>query len=428
LDNEVAQHYPSDGAGAVVYVQHKDQVLLHKAYGLSNIEFGLSAQEDMKFRIASITKQFTAVAILMLMEQGKLKLGDDIKVYVPEYSQAQQKKITINQLLTHTAGIPGYDNLNGYTHHGTDRDSIQTIIDVFKDEPLDFEPGTNFRYSNSGYVLLGKIIENISEVSYGEFIQQKVLTPLGMQNTSLYDFYKVVPNLSKGYEVEEGGDRAIVHAKAVKPGGVADGEIISTVDDLAKWYRAIHANQLISAQSKDIAFTSHVLPNGNNTHYGLGWNVATIGQYKTAEHGGNNHGTEGYAMMVPDQDLIIIVLSNLNRSYPSTLVEKLAAHVLDIDLGSVEIVNVQESLLNKYAGRYQYNDGPTRSISIKDNHLYSQLNNGEIYVLDAVGKTRFVFQDSPEYWIEFIMDENENVMRLKSGARTIPVSTADKIE
>ncbi|MTI88636.1 MAG: beta-lactamase family protein [Balneolaceae bacterium] len=345
LDQLINKHYPADGGGATVLIQHKGKTLLKKAYGQINIEYNVPAQTDMKFRTGSLTKQFTAVSILMLNEQNKLRLSDDIRQHVPEYKPESQKPITIQQLLGHTAGIPAYENY--YDHHGTERVTMDSIVTAINHKPLDFEPGTNWKYSNSAYILLGKVIENISRQSYQDFLQTHIFDPLRMKESSFYDFYTIVPGLSKGYEYDEVDTDKLIHAKAVKPGTVAAGGIISTLDDLAKWYDALASNRLITKENKRKAFTSQTLKDGRETRYGLGWWAATLGNYATAEHGGNNHGTEAYALLLPGENLRIIILSNINRSHPGILAVKLASVILDISSPLEQLTSLNSSTLSR---------------------------------------------------------------------------------
>ncbi len=418
LTSIINQHYPTSGAAAVVLIEKGQQTILKKPFGQSIVEYQVPANINMKFRIASITKQFTAVAVLMLMEQGKLDLKDNINTYVPEYSQSQHNGITIYQLLTHSAGIPNYGDHGGYDHHGTDRVTMDSILKVFSTQPLDFKPGTSSSYSNSGYLLLGKIIENVSGQSYAEFISQHIFNPLGMDNSSFYDFYEVVPGLSKGYEYSESANKTLIHAKPVKPGSMADGSIVSTIDDLGKWYRAIRSNKLISADSKTLAFTPYTLQDGRNTKQGLGWRIAKIGDFQTAEHGGNNHGTEGYALYIPEANLNIVILSNLNRSDPASLAEKLASTILNIPNKTQQKINLSNNQLKRFTGKYKYSDGEQRTITLKDNRLYSSNGKGNYYKLVPFASNKFYFEQAPVYWLTFKFDKSGKVIGLKSENRT----------
>ena len=423
LEEKINLHYPTDGAGAVVLIRKGGKTLLKKAFGNINIEHQVEAQTDMKFRVASITKQFTAVCILMLEEQGKLSLDSDIKEYILEYKQSHDNKITIRQLLGHTAGIPEYTEVKpSYDHHGTDRVTMDTIINVINNAPLDFKPGTDWKYSNSGYVLLGKIVENVSKQEFRAYIQEHIFDVLDMKQSSFYDFYEVVPQLSKGYEVAEEEPHKIVHAKAVKPGTLADGGIISTIDDLAIWYDALKNNTLISEKQKQIAFISQNLHDGRKTKYGLGWWTTTLCKYTTVEHGGNVHGTECYSLWILEEDLQIIVLSNLNRSYPGALAVQLASDVLGILPNLEQVKSFDESVLKKFTGTYTHEDGTIRNITLEDGKLNSQRDQGGKFVIVPISEHKFIFKSDPDWWIDFTMNEDEKIDNLAIGSRTALVS------
>lgn len=427
LEEKINLHYPADGAGAVVLIRKGGKTLLKKAFGNINIEHQVGAQTDMKFRIASITKQFTAVCILMLEEQGKLSLDSDIKEYIPEYKQSHDHNITIRQLLGHTAGIPEYTEVKpSYDHHGTDRVTMDTIVNVINNVSLDFKPGTDWKYSNSGYVLLGKIVENVSKQEFRAYVQEHIFDALNMKQSSFYDFYEIVPQLSKGYEIAEEEPHKIVHAKAVKPGTLADGGIISTIDDITIWYDALKNNTLISEKQKQIAFTSQSLHDGRKTKYGLGWWTTTLGEYTTVEHGGNIHGTECYSLWILEEDLQIIVLSNLNRSYPAGLTVQLASDVLGVSSNLEQVKSLDESVLKKFTGAYTHEDGTIRNITLENGQLNSQRGRGRKFVIVPISEHKFIFKSDPDWWIDFTINEDKKIENLAVGSRTTLVSNGKR--
>lgn len=427
LEKKINLHYPSDGAGAVVLIRKEGKTLLKKAFGNINIEHQVEAQTDMKFRIASITKQFTAVCILMLQEQGKLSLDNDIKEYIPEYKQSHDHSITIRQLLGHTAGIPEYTEVKpSYDHHGTDRVTMDTIVKVINNVSLDFKPGTDWKYSNSGYVLLGKIVENVSKKEFRRYVQEHIFDVLNMKQSSFYDFYEIIPQLSKGYEIAEEEPHKIVHAKAVKPGTLADGGIISTIDDITIWYDALKNNTLISEKQKQTAFTSQSLHDGRKTKYGLGWWAATLGKYTTVEHGGNVHGTECYSLWILEEDLQIIVLSNLNRSHPGGLAVQLASDVLGISSHLEQVKSFDESMLKEFTGTYTHEDGTIRNITLENGQLNSQRDQGRKFVIVPISEHKFIFKSDPGWWIDFTISKDKKIESLAVGSRTTLVSNGKR--
>ena len=426
LEKLISSHYPADGAGAAVLIRSKGKTVFKQAFGQINIEHQVPATTAMKFNIGSITKQFTAVLALMLVEERTLNLDSDISTYFPEYKFALESKITIRQLLGHTAGIPDAEGQNGFNHHGTDIAELDEILAFIKDKPLLFKPGSQFRYSNSGYLLVQKIICSITGKSFETLIREKIFEPLNMRNSSIYDFYKVIPGYSKGYEISDNGTNKIIHAKPVRPGMEGAGSIITTVDDLAIWYDAIQNNKLISHQSKQIAFTSQKLNDGRTTKYGLGWRSTHVGPFKSIEHGGNNHGTEAYAMLIPDHDLQIMILTNLNRSYPERLVLQLASHLLNVSLPN-QTLAVKPNHLNQLAGQYRHADGSTRKIFVKNNVLYSQRTGGNAFPLVSIGKDKFLFKGFLDNELQFHRNKQNQITQLVLSFRTQPDEIAKPV-
>ena len=198
IDQMFVEIYPDDQPGAAVIVTQNGETLFRKGYGLANLELGVKVEPEMIFRLGSITKQFTAVAILMLQEEGKLQVQDEITRYLPDYPVGE-RKITIEHLLQHTSGIKSYTDMVEWLPLWRKDMSVQELIDLFKEQPFDFEPGEQFRYDNSGYILLGAIIEALSGSSYADFIQEWIFKPLGMQH-SLYDNPELIlPGRVSGY-------------------------------------------------------------------------------------------------------------------------------------------------------------------------------------------------------------------------------------
>ena len=427
VDQQVSKKYPSNGAGAAVLVLKGKEVLFEKAYGQAVIEHQVPMRTDTPFNLGSITKQFTAVAILMLQEAGKLSLNDDIKQYVPEYEQTQFHRITIKQLLSHTAGIPDYDGKNGYSHHGTDIDTFERLLNAFSALPLEFEPGTEVNYSNSGYILLGRIIERVSQMSYPEFISQHIFKKLGMKSAQFYDYYRIVPGLAKGYEVDEKSPLKIIHGKAVKPSLLGDGGIVASLKDLTKWYQALSENILISAKSLSIAQTSVLLNDGRETKTGLGWKIAKLGSLKTVEHGGNNHGFENYVIQLPEKNITVMVFTNLNRSYPGELAESIAAIVVDMPVNDRQQISLSEEQLNRFVGNYQYTDGDYRTIAREGKTLFSVRDGGVKSRLIPFADNKFYFAEAPIYWLRFERDKTSGGNVMYSESRVTPYIVARQV-
>jgi CubicO group peptidase (beta-lactamase class C family) len=233
---------------------------------MANLELQVPMSADHVFEIGSITKQFTAVAILMLVEAGKLNVQDEITKYLPDYP-TQGHTITIHHLLNHTSGIKSYTSMDLGAIARTDMSPME-IIDFFKNEPMDFAPGERWLYNNSGYIILGYIIEQVSEKSYEDFVEQNIFKPLGMDNSRYGSKGELIPMRAAGYQTTQNGYVNAAYLSMTLP--YAAGSLMSTVDDLHKWQLALLNNSLISEESKNLAYTDGKLNNGKRMGYGYG--------------------------------------------------------------------------------------------------------------------------------------------------------------
>jgi CubicO group peptidase (beta-lactamase class C family) len=246
--DELMRRYVDNGQfNGTVLVADNGKLVFKKGYGMANMEYSIPNTTDTKFRLGSLTKQFTAMLIMQLVEQGKLKLEGKITDYLTDYSKAAGDKITIHHLLTHTSGIPNYTNLPDYRTFEPNQYRPLDLIKKFSDLPLEFEPGSAFAYSNSGYILLGAIIEKVTGKPYEKVLQENIFTPLQMHNTGYDASYKVLPKRASGnetwnlvYQNASYMDRSIPYAA---------GALYSTAGDLALWDQALYTDKLLSASS-----------------------------------------------------------------------------------------------------------------------------------------------------------------------------------
>ncbi len=299
-----------------VLVAHNG-MLFSKGYGLADKDEHIPNTPQTRFRIGSITKQFTAMAILMLQERGKLLVQDHICLYIPSCPQDWQS-ITLYHLLTHTSGIPDYTNFPDFVATWTQPTSPEQLIARFKDMPLDFPPGSRFKYSSSGYVLLGYVIERVSGESYATFLQKNIFDPLKMDNTGYDTTYPSLPQHAtgyyRGYIKPDAYDTSVLYAA---------GALYSTVEDLFTWDQALLAEKLVSQQELDAMFTPHIPcppagPGGCLLHtdqgYGYGWFIAAEPQGKLIYHVGHIDGFFTYNGFYPESHLVVVVLSNLETT------------------------------------------------------------------------------------------------------------------
>ncbi|MCH9726758.1 MAG: beta-lactamase family protein [Planctomycetes bacterium] len=302
-----------------------DQIVLAKGYGTADLELEVPATEQMVYRIGSITKQFTAAAILLLAEEGKLKLDDPLTMYLPDYP-TQSKVVTLRQLLQHTSGIINFTSLPTHRRLLAQNVTHADILNRFKDKPFNFEPGTKFQYCNSGYYLLGMVIENISELSYEEFIQKRIFNPLKM-NTTYYDkASRIIPHRASGYSRWGDKFRNAGYVNMKQP--FAAGAMASTVSDLILWQRGLVNNSLLRPDSYKLMTTPGKLSNGKFTSYGLGAFLRKINNKQTIGHGGGIIGFQSDLIYYPELDCTIVVLANCENTNPARISRQIATYLI----------------------------------------------------------------------------------------------------
>lgn len=278
--------YPSKTPGATVLIAKGNKIIYRKAFGMANLELKVQMKPENVLQLASITKQFTSVAILILMEQGKLSLKDPLSKYIIDFPRGNE--ITLHNLLNHTSGIMSYTNLPEFRTKTRLDMTPEEIISSVKNLSLEFNPNEKYEYSNSGYLVLGYIIEKLSGMSYGDFIQKNIFEKLGMKNSYYANTYKIIPNRANGYTFYDGNYENPEYMSTTIP--YAAGSLMSTVDDMFLWSKAIQNNTLISEKSKQKAFTNYSLTNGKQDNYGYGWAINEIEGIKTLEHTGGING------------------------------------------------------------------------------------------------------------------------------------------
>ncbi|MCH9646623.1 MAG: beta-lactamase family protein [Deltaproteobacteria bacterium] len=295
--------------GAIIAVRNGETVLRH-ACGLADLEHGIQLEPDMVFRLGSVTKQFTAVAVLMLEREGKLQVPDEITMHLPDYP-TQGKTITVEHLLTHTSGIPNYTALPGWIEAKAHLDlSVKEMLAEWQDLPLEFDPGSRFAYSNSGYFMLGAIIEAVSGVDYATFVEKRIFEPLAMTSSYFGSHSRVIPNRVNGYQATDNGDGYLNAPFIDMDIPHAAGSLLSTVDDLAKWDAALYTDQLLPAAARSRMWTSYILPNSEKAGYGYGWGIGEVKGRKMVHHGGGIFGFSTMVMRVPEERLYVAVLTN----------------------------------------------------------------------------------------------------------------------
>ncbi|QIL42587.1 beta-lactamase family protein [Pedobacter sp. HDW13] len=312
------------GPGGVFMVARKGQVLYQKAFGKANLELDVNLTTESVFQLGSMTKQFTAVAVMLLVQQGKLKVTDPVRRYIPDYPGGD--KITIHHLLTHTSGIKDFTKMKALAGIALKEMTPKMVVDFFKDEPVDFAPGERFEYNNSGYVLLGYLIELVSGEPYATFIQQHIFNQLGMAHSYYASDRQVIYNRAYGYQKKESG---YVNKTAVNFSvPFASGALMSTLADLLKWQNALNQNKLLNAVVTQQAFSSYKLNNGEVFNYGYGWHIKEIGGLPARAHGGSIFGFKSMGVYVPGEDIYVVGLTNCDCNSPTVLTENIAKLVI----------------------------------------------------------------------------------------------------
>jgi CubicO group peptidase (beta-lactamase class C family) len=391
IDQLLTTRYPASEPGVTALVAKNGKVVYRKAFGMANLELDIPMNPQHVFEIGSITKQFTSVAILMLMEQGKLSLQDEITVHIPDYP-TQGKKITIHQLLNHTSGIKSYTEMESFRSLARTDMSPTELIDVFKNEPMDFDPGEEYRYNNSAYIILGHIIEVVSGQSYAEFVEQQIFRKLGMKNSHYGSMPKIIKHRASGYQPTDTGFQNAEYLSLTLP--YAAGSIMSCVDDMLLWAQAIHNNTLISEKSKQLAFTGGRLNNGTPIYYGYGFSIDEINGIPTIEHGGGIFGYETYGIYVPGENMYAIVLTNRNGQGPTDVTIEIAAHVLGKPFAVASAMTISEEKMKQWTGTYEFENGVIRYITLQDGSLFSQREGSSNMKLFPVSENEYNFDDS----------------------------------
>jgi len=413
-----------------ILVARDGQAIISKSYGMANIELDVPNTLNTVFRLASLTKQFTATAIMMMHERGKLNVNDPFRKYLTDCPAAWQP-ITIRQLLTMTAGIP---NLRG-----PDLGPITGLpvsweqwLTVMKKKPLDFVPGEEFKYANGGYTLLGFIIERQSGKSYGEFLQENIFTPLGMKQTGYEDPLRIIKNRATGYRQLPGDPITNVpYLEMIRL--YAAGGIYSTTGDLLLWDKALYTDKLLSRKSLDEMYTpfKEMLPGKG---YAYGWWKSKKFDRQEIAHGGNLAGFINYIARFPSDRVTVIVLSNNGRGSSGKISNVLSAIVFgapyEIPLER-KAVPVASSVLDKYVGQYQIQLPPTNFTFTNENGKLMALRDAEPKVeMFAESESNF-FLKTEDIQFTFVKGTNGAVTGLivHQGDSTLyEVMTGQKIK
>lgn len=365
IDALMTTAYPADQPGAAIIVVKDGSVLFRKAYGMANLELGVALQPEHVFALASLSKPFTAAAVLKLAEEGKLSLSDDITRFLPTYP-THGNKITIEHLLTHTSGLSALSETSDYRAAAAQESPLVDVLDDWiKDLPPDFAPGERWAYSNWGYNLLGAIIERAAGTTYATYLDDRLFKPAGMTHTAYNDRRRIIPMRATGYEQQ--GDQIVnlapIRYRVFLPGGAAT--LVSTVDDLARWNDALDTGRVLSPESTERMFTSFKLKDGSETHYGYGWDLGSYEGHRVQEHAGGTFGFLSYMVRMPQDHVFVAALTNRSFAAPpiQATTHRIAAIAMGSPVSEPPAVTLSAAELDRVVGTYRGPDVGTFTVT-----------------------------------------------------------------
>jgi CubicO group peptidase (beta-lactamase class C family) len=425
-----------DSPGATVLVAKDGKILFEKGYGLANLEKGVTVAPETKFRIGSITKQFTAAAILKLQEEGKLNVTDKLSKFIPDYPRGDE--VTIHHLLTHTSGIHSYTSKPDFLETVTTPVKTEDHVNSFKNDPFDFDPGRKWLYNNSGYFLLGYIIEKVSGENYGDFLRKKFFEPLGMKNTGVHSSTVALEHEALGYQFEDGKVKKALDWEMSRAGGA--GALYSTVGDLYRWNEAVFNGKVLQESSLKAAFTP--VKTGENKEdrsedgYGYGWAIATTRGLREISHGGGLHGFLSYLLRLPKENFTVAVLANCSPPPPGVdpggLAHEVAEFYLAEKLTPRETpkldTKVSPKTFDAIAGRYDYG-GAILTVTREADKVFAQLSGQPRFEIFPKSETNF-FWKVVEAEVTFVKNEKGQVTKAihKQGGQTINATKLEDVK
>jgi len=413
----VAEHRT---AGVSVAVVKNGRTVLAKGYGFADLENDVPATPETVYRIGSITKQFTSAAIMRLMEQGKLSLDDTLQKFLPNFP-AQGNRVTVRHLLNHTSGIKSYTSLGPKWARVVRLDlAPDSLVALFANEPFDFKPGDAWRYDNSGYFLLGMIIEKISGKPYGQYLQDELFTPLGLKSTIYCDQAPLIKHRAQGYAARpDGGFINAEPLSMTQP--YAAGSLCSTVNDLATWTLALSSGKVVSPASYKLMTTPGTLNDGKPLTYGFGLGIGAVAGHRQVSHNGGINGFISELHHYPDDSLVTVVLTNTGALTAVQLERLIARRALGIkDLPAVPI---DAPALERFVGEYEI--GTTRlRVFVDGGRLRAESPGAPAFGLKHVGGGRFVRDDNDDVQYEFAAGTPAPSFVRRQGAN---VTTATRV-
>jgi len=426
IDQICEQTYKSDEPGAAVIVVQNGKTIFRKGYGLANVELEVPIKPEMVFRIGSITKQFTAVCILMLMEEGKISLGDDITKFLPDYP-TQGHKITVEHLLTHTSGIKSYTSMPEWFPLWRKDLTLDELISIFKDQPMEFAPGDKWNYNNSGYVLLGAIIEKASGMTYEEFLNKRIFEPLGMKTACYDNTIRIIKGRVAGYQKGKNGYENAEYLSMSQPH--AAGSLAMSVDDLLIWNQNLYSGTVLKPETMAKAHQGSFLNDGTKINYGYGWVSYDLDGHKVLHHGGGINGfiTEGVNLINDGIFVAIFTNRTVVDPGPEYVAGRIIRWMVGIPYEEPKAISLTEDEWDEYVGVYQFDATEEWLITREGDHLKIQAEtpgNMDIYP-EARDKFFIKFNFSG---VDFKRDDERKVKEIQINSVYAPTMKAEKTQ
>lgn len=314
--------------GATVAIRYGDDMLFARGYGMADLEQHVPVTTSTVFKIGSVTKQFTAAIVLSLVEEGEIALQDELGRFLPTFP-THGETVTVHQLLNHTSGIPSYTGQEGFWSRVAPLElSDEDVVGTVRGMPFDFPAGTEYRYNNTAYFMLGMIIEAVTGRTFREELRDRLLDPLGLEDTYYCEDATIIPHRARGYDVDEEGVRNTTFISMETPG--AAGAICATALDLIRWNQALHGGEVLGDASYELMTTAGVLPGGEALSYGYGLGISERSGHRVISHGGGINGFNTMLAFYPGDDLTVAVIVN-TREGAGALAVRLANEVLRIE-------------------------------------------------------------------------------------------------
>lgn len=406
LDSYFTAAQQADKFNGSVLIMQNGQPLLNKGVGFNNFESKKPDDANTIYQIGSVTKQFTSTIILKLAEQNKLALNDKLSKYFPSFPNGN--KITVEHLLTHTSGIWNYTRDQKLMSTDVDRPhTSEEMMNLFKDKPLDFEPGTKYSYSNSGYMMLGYIIEKVTGKKYERMVRDQIFVPLKMTHSGFDFTHLSSPDKATGYQslTLNSASKAVIVDSTVS---FSAGALFATTGDLYKWNQSITSNKILKKESLTNAFTPR------KDKYGLGWIIDTFAGRQVITHDGGIHGFLSSNSIFPNDQISITLLSNSNSTKMGDVSGDVFAILFDrpYKLPQVkEQVIVDRSLLQQYVGEYELTPGFKITVSIKDGKFFGQATGQPPFEMFAKNESQF-FLKVVDAQVDFFKNDKGEVEKM----------------